>query len=147
MNIAKFLIPKANSVYLLESQTVRQGLEKFKHHGFTALPVLTDSGEFYGCVSEGDFLRHILRTGTVDLRAHERYRISEIMRHDFCPPLTIMASIDDVVQQIQKQNFVPIVDDRNCFCGIVTRQAVIRYLSQLAVEEEHPADAVPAARP
>ena len=134
MNIAKFLIPKAGSIYLLESQTVRQGLEKFKHHGYTAIPVLTESGEFYGCVSEGDFLRHRLQTGTVDLKFHEQYRIREIMRQDFCPPLTIVASLEDVLEQIQKQNFVPIVDDRNCFCGIVTRRDVIKYLAELAFQ-------------
>ena len=136
MNIAKFLIPKAGSIYLLESQTVRQGLEKFKHHGYTAIPVLTESGEFYGCVSEGDFLRHLLQTGTVDLKFHEQYRIREIMRQDFCPPLTIVASLEDVLEQIQKQNFVPIVDDRNCFCGIVTRRDVIKYLREIAFRGE-----------
>ena len=130
MNIAKFLTPKANSIYLLESQTVRQGLEKFKHHGYTAIPVLTESGEFYG------FLRHLLQTGTVDLKVHERYKIREIMRQDFCPPLTIVASLEDVLQQIQQQNFVPIVDDRNCFCGIVTRRDVIKYLSELAFQNQ-----------
>lgn len=134
MNIAKFLTPKANSIYLLESQTVRQGLEKFKHYGYTAIPVLTESGEFYGCVSEGDFLRHLLQTGTVDLKVHEQYKIREIMRQDFCPPLTIVASLEDVLQQIQLQNFVPIVDDRNCFCGIVTRRDVIKYLAELAFQ-------------
>ena len=134
MNIAKFLTPKASSIYLLDSQTVRQGLEKFKYHGYTAIPVLTESGEFYGCVSEGDFLRHLLQTGTVDLKVHERYKIREIMRQDFCPPLTIVASLEDVLEQIQKQNFVPIVDDRNCFCGIVTRRDVIKYLAELAFQ-------------
>ena len=136
MNIAKFLTPKASSIYLLDSQTVRQGLEKFKYHGYTAIPVLTVSGEFYGCVSEGDFLRHLLQTGTVDLKVHERYKIREIMRQDFCPPLTIVASLEDVLEQIQKQNFVPIVDDRNCFCGIVTRRDVIKYLAELAFQKE-----------
>ena len=136
MNIAKFLTPKANAIYLLESQTVRQGLEKFKHHGYTAVPVLTEGGEFYGCVSEGDFLRHLLQTGTVDLKVHEQYRIREIMRQDFCPPLTIVASLEDVLEQIQKQNFVPIVDDRNCFCGIVTRRDVLKYLEELAFQSK-----------
>ena len=133
MNIAKFLTPKTNSIYLLESQTVRQGLEKFKHHGYTAIPVLTESGEFYGCISEGDFLRHLLQTGTLDLKVHEQYKIREIMRQDFCPPLTIVASLEDALEQIQKQNFVPIVDDRGALCGILTRRAVIGYLARAAV--------------
>ena len=114
MNIAKFLIPKVNTVYLKENQTVRQGLERFIRHGYTAIPVLKESGEFYGCIGEGDFLRHLIQTGTMDLREHEHYRIADIMRHDFCPPL------------------VPVVDDRNLFCGIVTRSDVIRYLTDVA---------------
>ena len=28
-----------------------------------------------------------------------------------------------------QQNFVPIVDDRGCFCGIVTRRSVIAALA------------------
>ena len=136
MNIAKFLIPKVNAVYLLESQTVRQGLEKLTRHGYTAIPVLKESGEFYGCISEGDFLRHILQTGSANPKDHEHVKIADIMRCDFCPPLTIVASIGDVVEQIQKQNFVPVVDDRNLFCGIVTRKDVIKYLAELALTPE-----------
>ena len=133
MNVATFLIPKVNTVHLLESNTVRQGLEKLIRYGYTALPVLKENGEFYGCINEGDFLRHILQTGTTNLKDHERYKISEIMRCDFCPPLTIMASLEDVVEQIQQQNFLPVVDDRNFFCGIVTRKDIIKYLSEMAL--------------
>jgi len=136
MNIAKFLIPKVNTSYLLENQTVRQGLEKLRHHGYSAIPVLKESGEFYGCVSEGDFLRHVMDSGSTNLKDHENRKIADIMRDDFCPALTIVASIDEVVEQIQRQNFVPVVDDRNLFCGIVTRRDVIRYLSQLAASTE-----------
>ena len=39
-------------------------------------------------------------------------------------------SEEEVLALALKQNFVPIVDDRNCFCGIVTRQGVIGYLAE-----------------
>jgi len=136
MNVARFLIPKVNSVYLVETQTVRQGLEKLLRHRYAAIPVLKENGEFYGCISEGDFLRHIMEVGSTNMKDHEKYKIADIMRCDFCPPLTIMASIEDVVEQSQQQNFVPIVDDRNTFIGIVTRKDVIQYLSSLALGEK-----------
>lgn len=134
MNIARFLIPKVNSVYLTENQTVRQGLEKLLRNRYSALPVLKENGEFFGCISEGDFLRHIMECESVSLRDHEKYKIAEIMRCNFCPPLPITASVEDVVSQSQQQNFVPIVDDRNIFIGIVTRKDVIRYLAELALQ-------------
>ena len=136
MNVARFLIPKVNSVYLTETQTVRQGLEKLQRHHYAALPVVKENGEFCGCISEGDFLRHIMETGTANLKDHEKYRISEIMRFDFCPPLSIFASVEEIVEQSKKQNFVPIVDDRNIFIGIVTRKDVIEFLAERADTSE-----------
>ena len=51
------------------------------------------------------------------------------MRQDFCPPLGIAADDDEVIDAVMQQNFVPIVDDRGCFCGIVTRRSVIAALA------------------
>ena len=40
MNIAKIMIPKISTVFLYEKDTIRQGLERFMVHGYTAVPVL-----------------------------------------------------------------------------------------------------------
>ena len=130
MNIAYFLHPKNTVAFLYDDCTFRQGLEKMRHHGYTAIPVVDERGMYCGCVSEGDFLRHILATGTVDVKAHEHYQIKDIIRDEFCPPLRIMASEEEVYELALRQNFVPIVDDRNCFCGIVTRQGILRYMAE-----------------
>lgn len=44
MNIAKIMIPKVSTVFLHEKDTVRQGLECFMVHGYTAVPMLNDQG-------------------------------------------------------------------------------------------------------
>ena len=63
------------------------------------------------------------------MKPQERYRIGELVRRDFCPPLGIVADDDEVIDAVLQQNFVPIVDDRGCFCGIVTRRSVIAALA------------------
>lgn len=60
MNIAKIMIPKVFTVFLHETDTVRQGLERFSRHGYTAIPVLNEEEQYVGSVTEGDFLRHLL---------------------------------------------------------------------------------------
>ncbi len=90
--------------------------------------MLNDQGEYLGSITEGDFLRHILAVGTTDRKAHEKYRIGGLLRPDFCPPLGIRATPDQVAQALLRQNFIPIVDDRNCFCGIVTRRSFMAFL-------------------
>ena len=44
----------------------------------------------------------------------------------------INTSIEDLVVSAMSQNFVPVVDDRNMFIGIVKRKEIIRYCYQLA---------------
>ena len=136
MNIIKIMTPKALTVFLHTGDTVRQGLELLRQHGYTAIPVLNDQGEYLGSITEGDFLRHILAVGTTDRKAHEKYRIGGLLRPDFCPPLGIRATPDQVAQALLRQNFIPIVDDRNCFCGIVTRRSFMAFLVKRTDLEE-----------
>ena len=119
MNIAKLMIPKLYTAFLHENDTIRQGLECFTHHGYTAIPVLNEHEQYIGSITEGDFLRHVLSTGTTDLKAQEQYRIKSIVRRDFCPALPIDAEGADVVAATLDQNFVPIVDGRGTLCGIL----------------------------
>ena len=63
MNIIKIMIPKISTVFLHENDTVRQGLERFRAHGYTAIPVLNEEEQYVGNVTEGDFIRHILAVG------------------------------------------------------------------------------------
>ena len=130
MNIAKMMIPKVCTAFLHEDNTVRQGIEIMRNHGFTAIPVLNAEDVYIGSVSEGDFLRHVLDTGTTDLRQHERTYIGTLVRREFCPPLHIEAEEGQVISAILNQNFVPIVDARGALCGILTRRAVIAYLAE-----------------
>ena len=130
MNIAKIMIPRACTVFLNEKQTVRQGWEVMTRNGYTAIPVLDAEQHYIGCVSEGDFLRHILDTGSLDKMEMENHRVRELVRRDFCPPLRIDADEGDVIRATLNQNFVPIVDSRNTLCGILTRRGVIAHLAE-----------------
>ena len=129
MNIAKIMIPKISTVFLLEKDTIRQGLERFMVHGYTAVPVLNDQEQYIGSVTEGDFLRHLLVCQTTDLKVQEGYRLGSIVRRDFCPALQIDADSEQVVT-------VPIVDGRNALCGILTRKRLIEFLAQARDKKE-----------
>ena len=136
MNIAKIMIPKISTAYLHEKNTVRQGIEKFSRYGYTAVPVLDENGVYIGTVTEGDFLRHIMKLGTTEMKDHEAYLIKDIIREDFCPPLLIAAEQSDVINAVLNQNFVPIVDGRGVFCGIITRKGVIEALAKQLDEKQ-----------
>ena len=61
VNIAQIMIPKISTAVLHENDSVRQGIEVFKRYGYTAVPVVNSEEKYVGCVSEGDFLRLLLK--------------------------------------------------------------------------------------
>jgi CBS domain-containing protein len=103
-----------------------------KQHAFTSMPGINKSGEYVGSISEGDFLWHIL----VSDKPTTQTQLSKLIRKDYIPACTIDVSLEDLFQQSLKQNYVPIVDDRNIFIGIVTRQAILAYLMKEAAQIE-----------
>lgn len=46
MNVAFFLRPKFQVVYMYENDSIRAGLEKMKYHGYTSIPVINEKNEY-----------------------------------------------------------------------------------------------------
>ncbi len=131
MNIALFLMPKAEVSYLRDSMTIRQGLEKLKRSGFTAIPVIDDEDRYVGVVSEGDFLWRLLENGdevpNITVKSLEQLPMHDIIQMGKVKAVCIDTDMEELFGQAQNQNFVPVVDDRNVFIGLVTRRDIIRY--------------------
>ena len=135
MNIAYFLLPKHSVAYLYDDCTFRQGLEKMRHHGYTAIPVISREGTYIGTVSEGDFLWRLLSKDCEDLSAYsmkdmEKLRVRDILRGNNYPPVRITVSMEALLQSAMNQNFIPVVDDLGNVAGIVTRKGIIRYFAE-----------------
>lgn len=127
MNLLYLLRPKSTVAYLSSDCTVRQGLEKMRAHGYTAIPVINPNGEYIGTVSEGDFLWYIADSGEYNLKNMEKIKLDKIMRGVRDSAVTVTTKMDDLLYKIMEQNFVPVTDDRNIFIGIVTRKDIIKY--------------------
>ena len=127
MNFLKLLKPKETVQYVFDHNTLRQGLERMKAHGYTALPVIDSNGKYVGTVSEGDFLYYILERRDSGIRSQEKHYIQEILREGFNPAVRIDVTMDDLLERAQNQNFVPVTDDMGTFIGIVTRQDIIKH--------------------
>ena len=128
MNLLFFLTPKCDVCVLDSSFTLRQAVEKLNATGRSAVPVIDAEGHYCGTASEGDLLRAVLKEDTQ--KDWEHVRLTDIIRPDFNPPVNAFASIEDLLQRASEQNFVPVIDDRGMFIGIVTRKAILRHFMQ-----------------
>lgn len=137
MNILFFLIPKQRLEFLYDNYSLRQALEKMRVTSYTALPVVSkEDGTYVGTVSEGDLLWHILDHNYFNIKDLEDVDLLEIIDRSKYPRVKIGARIEDLVHLILAQNFVPVVDDRDIFMGIVTRRSVIDYFYKLSKDYE-----------
>jgi CBS domain-containing protein len=135
-NILFFLTPKAMCAYLYDDYTLRQALEKMESAGYAALPILSRRGEYRGTLTEGDLLWGLKNMCYMDMRQAEARRIMEISRRKDNIPVRVTMSMHDLVERSSTQNFVPVVDDKGAFIGIVTRRSIIKYCMQVLFPED-----------
>ena len=85
MNVLMLLKNKDQVAYLYDTNTLRQGIEKMREHGYSAIPVLSEDGKYMGCVSEGDFLWHMIEHQSSGMKEQENYHVKELVRKNFNP--------------------------------------------------------------
>ena len=126
MNILFFLHPKSSVTYLTMGNSLRQGIEKMRASGYTEIPVIDKEGNYEGTVRQGDFLWKIIDSGSADLHRAEDVHIDGIVSRRIAP-VSVNTTMDELLAKAIDQNFVPVVDDRGSFVGIITRKDIIQY--------------------
>lgn len=135
MNVAFFLIPKKDIVFLKEKSTMRQALERMEFHSYSAVPLINEEGKYVGTITEGDLLWKLKNTPGLSFENTEDIFLSEVKQHVQNLPVTIDAQIEDLISRAVVQNFVPVVDDQQIFIGIVRRREMIEYCSKLLIQQ------------
>ena len=135
MNVLFFLTPKSEVAHLHDDWTLRQGIEKLERSGYTAIPLIDRQGRYIGTITEGDILRILKKRYDMNLRAAENVSILAVERKVDIHPVSVDATMEDLVRMAMNQNFVPVIDDKKIFIGIVTRKDIIRFCYERYVEK------------
>ncbi len=126
MNILRFIIPKSLVQTLSVESTVRQASETMIYHRYTALPVLDTDGRYLGTVRSDDLFRYYFE------RKHPKRDEKDNVMHAVDPhylkPLPHDAPFERLMEEVVEHNFVPVVDDRGCFIGIILRREILGHL-------------------
>ena len=126
-NILFFLTPKAMCIHLTADDTLRQALVRMEAARYAALPILNRQGEYCGTLTEGDALWALMNKCGLDIHKAEHIRIMDIAHRKDNTPVKVNATMTQLLERASTQNFIPVVDDKNTFIGIVTRRAIIKY--------------------
>ena len=129
MNVLFFLTPKEDVAHVDEDDTLRQVLEKMEYHKYSAVPIISRQGTYVGTITEGDLLWYIKNQLDLNLQEARRILITNVPRRSDNTPVSIDSNMEDLLDKAMKQNFVPVLDDKKSFIGIVTRKDIMKYFA------------------
>ena len=127
MNILFFLTPKSEVAHIYEDDTVRQALDKMEGFRYSTIPLLSKDGTYVGTITEGDLLWGIRKEYQMNFKEAENAPIASIPRRVDYKPVSVECKMEDLIDRALNQNFVPVIDDKKIFIGIVTRKDIIRF--------------------
>ncbi len=130
MNILFFLTPKSEVEYIDGDASLLETVRKMCEKGYSAIPIIGKSGEYIGTIQSGDILAFINNNLDLSLTGAEKIQLSDIKRTRDNIAISINSRMEDIVEKILNQNFVPVIDDCDKFIGIITRKDVIKYLCE-----------------
>jgi CBS domain-containing protein len=133
MNVAFFLIPKSEVVYLKHHANMRQALERMEYHRYSAVPLIDNEGKYAGTLTEGDLLWKLKNTPGLTFENTQKILLSELELHIQNNPVSIESEMEDLLTRAAVQNFIPVVDDQQVFIGIVRRREIIEYCATLVL--------------
>ena len=129
MNILFFLTPKSEVAYIHDDESLRQVLERMEYHKYSAVPIISRQGTYVGTITEGDLLWYIKNQLDLNLQEARRILITNVPRRSDNTPVSIDSNMEDLLDKAMKQNFVPVLDDKKSFIGIVTRKDIMKYFA------------------
>ncbi len=128
-SILSVFTPKKLTSYLLDTSTVRQAIEVFDIHKYSIVPLVDKEGHYVGTLSEGDLLRHLKNVLNYDIHEAEKTLVRDIPKYRPYQPLKVDSLLSEFFSLSLEQNFVPVVDDKGIYIGIIKRREIIKYLS------------------
>ena len=130
--LAAFMTPKSQVVWVSASGSVEQALERLKPNGFAAVPILDDDGGYVDTLSTSDLLWFLIDAGRAWRDVAQATVLLTVPRRHKGLLVHVDAGFSLLIQAVIARGFVSVVDDSGSFVGIVRRRPVIEYCVRLA---------------
>jgi CBS-domain-containing membrane protein len=143
MHTTYFLTPRNEVVWTPAHATLEEALERIATSGHTAIPVLDDHARYVKTLTEGDLLRKLMQASTPRPAGGAPVRVADVQAQKLVRALDIDADIGELLARATEQNFIPIVDNRGVFAGIVRRREILEYCASLILSKRLRSSAAP----
>ncbi|MBO0474243.1 CBS domain-containing protein [Enterococcus sp. DIV0840] len=130
-----FLIPAENVANVMCLNPLSHALLVLSQVKYSKIPVLDKGDRFVGLISLSDVVDKMFDITSVDFDKLQDFTVADVMEVNV-PVIGEQWELEDVLHLLVDAAFLPVVDDNQCFKGIITRKELLKAINHMAHELE-----------
>ncbi|WP_086312983.1 CBS domain-containing protein [Enterococcus sp. 7F3_DIV0205] len=130
-----FLIPAENVANVMCLNPLSHALLVLSQVKYSKIPVLDKGDRFVGLISLSDVVDKMFDITSVDFDKLKDFTVADVMEVNV-PVIGEKWELEDVLHLLVDAAFLPVVDDNQCFKGIITRKELLKAINHMAHELE-----------
>lgn len=124
-NQETFVIPAENVANVMYSNPLTHGLLVLSQVKYSKIPVLGPEDRFIGLLSMADIMDKMFEIGANDITDLAQFTIADVVQLGV-PVVKSDWELEDVLHLLVDEAFLPVVDEKNVFKGIITRKEILK---------------------
>ncbi|ALS38156.1 CBS domain-containing protein [Enterococcus rotai] len=130
-----FLIPAENVANVMCLNPLSHALLVLSQVKYSKIPVLDKGDRFVGLISLSDVVDKMFDITSVDFDKLKDFTVADVMEVNV-PVIGEQWELEDVLHLLVDAAFLPVVDNNQCFKGIITRKELLKAINHMAHELE-----------
>ena len=140
-NEENLLINGDNVATLTDTNNLEHALLVLTNIGYSKIPVLNKEQQLVGLISLSNVVSEMFDTESINPERLAKVQVSDVMDKNVKATM-LPFNIEKILNLLVDSNFIPVVDEKEKFLGIITRKEILKSVNHLAHELEVKYDVV-----
>jgi len=132
---ATFLIPAENVANVMCLNPLNHAVLVLSKVRYSKIPVLDKGDRFVGLISLADIVDKMFDLTSIDVAKLNTFTVADVMEVNV-PTVDEHWDLEEVLHLLVDASFLPVVDQHQCFKGIITRKAILKAVNHMSHELE-----------
>ncbi|MFW7432574.1 cyclic-di-AMP-binding protein CbpB [Vagococcus carniphilus] len=134
-NEENLLINGDNVATLTDTNNLEHALLVLTNIGYSKIPVLNKEQQLVGLISLSNVVSEMFDTESINPERLAKVQVSDVMDKNVKATM-LPFNIEKILNLLVDSNFIPVVDEKEKFLGIITRKEILKSVNHLAHELE-----------
>ncbi|QIL46738.1 CBS domain-containing protein [Vagococcus coleopterorum] len=128
-----FLVSDEKVAHVMDENPLTHALLMLTQVKYTRIPVLNREGHIVGLIGLSNIVNQMFDLAEIDPSNLEGLLVKDVMETEV-PIITDPFDVEDILHKLVDHPFLAVVDEYNCFTGIVTRREILKSVNHLVHE-------------